>query len=430
MRRDTGPGQVDARPLDNTRTPPAREALLYNFDIDDATLKQRHRDWLDDNIVAAFRTSPGSEVLLQGTASRSGVRSYNLELSRRRVDAVRQYLTGRGVPASRIDTSFTGEELSRSISSEDPHDRAVKTIFEFAAVPGTRFQGTGPLAGFEASTTPDRMDSLIVPAPGSNFVTLAAPGVVGFLTVQNPNIASVNPSRGPFPPRIQILGLVPGITVLEAWDTTGTFLLAELEVVVKPRVQKTVAFHIVGDSSTPPHRSRRSTASIRRMFDALNTLYNPQAGIFFTWDGTVRTIRVTSVDLSNKLVLREENGGLAGPGWDEILAQGDPSVDLRVYFVPDVDLEGTPVDEFGAANGIPSNDLVIGDDTPLDFESKVIGHETGHCLGLHHDDGPNPDQLISNVRVLPPGLRISRANADTVNPGVQAPSPPARLRRR
>src|SRR5689334_20333241 len=50
MRHPTGPGKIEVSPTNVTPgVPLVLSARLFNFDIDDATVKQEHRDWLDDN---------------------------------------------------------------------------------------------------------------------------------------------------------------------------------------------------------------------------------------------------------------------------------------------------------------------------------------------------------------------------------------------
>ena len=59
MRKPTGPGKVK----DNLSVPPKSRkmttALLYNFDIDDATVKPEHEKWLQENAVKPLLAVPG-----------------------------------------------------------------------------------------------------------------------------------------------------------------------------------------------------------------------------------------------------------------------------------------------------------------------------------------------------------------------------------
>jgi len=51
--------------------------------------------------------------MLAGHADRSGSTSYNVGLSQRRADAVRSYLSARGVPDTRISSEAFGESQPR-----------------------------------------------------------------------------------------------------------------------------------------------------------------------------------------------------------------------------------------------------------------------------------------------------------------------------
>jgi len=197
---------------------------------------------------------------MQGTTSRSGANSYNLELSRRRVAAVKAYLVSRGVRPDQVDTTFAGEELSVSASPEDPRDRAVAVILEAVPLPPVSFAELTPATGFDPPSNPRlQLPRQTLPVGGSVQLGLVNAPVVGLLVTQNPAIATVQPTRPPIIGTITLLGTGAGTTVVEAWDESHTVLLAELEVVVKPPLVHTIAFHVVRDSATPPHFSKRSS---------------------------------------------------------------------------------------------------------------------------------------------------------------------------
>lgn len=71
-------------------------AVLADFDIDGATLKKDHTQWLDDNVVgpakAKTATPGGWQIDLIGRASQSGSDGHNLWLSDQRAKAVQSYL--------------------------------------------------------------------------------------------------------------------------------------------------------------------------------------------------------------------------------------------------------------------------------------------------------------------------------------------------
>ena len=92
-------------------------------------------------------------------------------------------------------------------------------------------------------------------------------------------------------------------------------------------------------------------------------------------------------------------------------------------FVHDFDFSDTEKEELGGVDHIPGRDAMVGDDTPPNLEIKTLCHEVGHLLGLVHVS--NDNQLLGTSRINP-GLRISRQEADKINPGFLVPSPPAR----
>src|SRR3546814_4051697 len=63
-----------------------------------------------DNAISAYnRGCTGTQVMLAGHADRSGSATYNVGLSNRRNDAVRSYLTARGISDGSISAQGFGE---------------------------------------------------------------------------------------------------------------------------------------------------------------------------------------------------------------------------------------------------------------------------------------------------------------------------------
>jgi len=86
---------------------PSSNAVYFSFDRSD--LDAAARATLDG--YAAWLTNNGSEnITIEGNCDERGSREYNLALGQRRADSVRDYLSSRGVSASRIDTVSFGEE--------------------------------------------------------------------------------------------------------------------------------------------------------------------------------------------------------------------------------------------------------------------------------------------------------------------------------
>lgn len=79
---------------------------LAHFDFDSATLTAVGRAVLDAWLTEAPK---GKSIRVSGYADRLGPEPYNLKLSLRRADAVKQYLAGKGYDPRRIQLEAKGE---------------------------------------------------------------------------------------------------------------------------------------------------------------------------------------------------------------------------------------------------------------------------------------------------------------------------------
>jgi outer membrane protein OmpA-like peptidoglycan-associated protein len=66
-----------------------------------------------DNAVSQYSNCGQAQVMLAGHADRSGSAQYNVGLSQRRADAVRGYLTSRGIGDGNIRSEAFGESRPR-----------------------------------------------------------------------------------------------------------------------------------------------------------------------------------------------------------------------------------------------------------------------------------------------------------------------------
>lgn len=98
--------QVDAPP-----PPPRREYVFedVHFDFDRYTLRPGAARVLDE-VVAALEEDPGLNIEIEGHTCNIGTAEYNLALGERRANSVREYLTGQGAGAGRLQTISYGEE--------------------------------------------------------------------------------------------------------------------------------------------------------------------------------------------------------------------------------------------------------------------------------------------------------------------------------
>jgi OOP family OmpA-OmpF porin len=78
------------------------------FDSDKSALRPAGRDTLDA-FAAKIRGLESQSILAIGYADRMGTDAHNQVLSQQRVDAVKDYLVGKGIAANRVQTSAKGE---------------------------------------------------------------------------------------------------------------------------------------------------------------------------------------------------------------------------------------------------------------------------------------------------------------------------------
>jgi len=89
------------------------------FDLDSANLRSESNATLDD-IAAQIKNLGPARVVIEGHCSSEGTEQYNLDLSRRRANAVRDYLVGRGVDAQLLEVQAFG--AARPIATNDTEE--------------------------------------------------------------------------------------------------------------------------------------------------------------------------------------------------------------------------------------------------------------------------------------------------------------------
>jgi outer membrane protein OmpA-like peptidoglycan-associated protein/tetratricopeptide (TPR) repeat protein len=116
-----GPGEsltVRMAPME-----PGARTELNNifFDFDKATLREQSRVELDV-LTELLKRKAELEIRLEGHTDNVGTKAYNMDLSRRRAQAVRDYLVAHGIDADRIRTRGYGERKPIA-TNETPHGR-------------------------------------------------------------------------------------------------------------------------------------------------------------------------------------------------------------------------------------------------------------------------------------------------------------------
>jgi outer membrane protein OmpA-like peptidoglycan-associated protein len=105
-------------------------SFVLLFDRDTTKLTHESKKLLPE-VVRTIRNRKSSEVYLTGHTDRVGAEDYNMELSSRRADTVRDFLVSTGVTSSALVVSFHGESMPL-VHTEDeipePRNRRVEVI--------------------------------------------------------------------------------------------------------------------------------------------------------------------------------------------------------------------------------------------------------------------------------------------------------------
>lgn len=147
----TAPGQIGAVPLTVTVddgkgmtatdtvtvqviAPAAKKQITFedvHFDFDRYSLRPEATRILDE-AIKAMQEDPNLRITVEGHTCNIGTTEYNLALGERRSAAVRDYLVGRGINASRLQTVSYGEERPKHDNSREEtrrlNRRAAMTI--------------------------------------------------------------------------------------------------------------------------------------------------------------------------------------------------------------------------------------------------------------------------------------------------------------
>jgi len=109
------PPPPPARPAPPPPPPPpppteSKKIILrgINFDFDKSNIKREFVPVLDE-AAQILKDNPSVRVTIEGYTDSIGTEAYNMRLSGRRANAVKQYLVSKGIMADRLDTVGRGE---------------------------------------------------------------------------------------------------------------------------------------------------------------------------------------------------------------------------------------------------------------------------------------------------------------------------------
>ena len=92
---------------DPTAIPPASFIVFFDWAKPDIN---RDAAEILDRVAAQYRAQPGARLVVGGHSDRSGPSGANLRSSKRRAEAVREYLEAHGVPSSAMILEAHGEQ--------------------------------------------------------------------------------------------------------------------------------------------------------------------------------------------------------------------------------------------------------------------------------------------------------------------------------
>jgi outer membrane protein OmpA-like peptidoglycan-associated protein len=92
-----------------------------------------------DSVIAVLRENPNFKIKLQGHTDNRGTDEYNIMLSQKRADAVRDYMVSKGISKDRIIAKGIGSKRqlvpNDNNGQDDPEGRARNRRVEFKIVP-------------------------------------------------------------------------------------------------------------------------------------------------------------------------------------------------------------------------------------------------------------------------------------------------------
>jgi outer membrane protein OmpA-like peptidoglycan-associated protein len=122
------------------------DSKSIRFDFDKAEIKPQYRDILN-RIAGILMTLKGYTISVYGYTDDVGTQAYNLQLSQRRAEAVRDFLVQAGIPATIMSTKGYGKSDPR-VPGNSEKARAANRRVEIGIV-DSRLITNGPLAAPE-----------------------------------------------------------------------------------------------------------------------------------------------------------------------------------------------------------------------------------------------------------------------------------------
>jgi peptidoglycan-associated lipoprotein len=125
----SGCAQQASPPQAATTSGPELAGIWYQiyFDTNSPAINARG-EMIVKTVADVVANSGSTRVTVIGKTDRVGAPPANMALSRRRADAVRDALIAAGVPAARIDTTWTGEGKQQVATPDDVADQGNRVV--------------------------------------------------------------------------------------------------------------------------------------------------------------------------------------------------------------------------------------------------------------------------------------------------------------
>jgi outer membrane protein OmpA-like peptidoglycan-associated protein len=108
------------------------------FAYDNARLIDFYRSMVD-SVIAMLRENPDFKIKILGHTDNKGTSEYNIKLSKKRADAVRDYMISKGISKDRIIAKGVGSKRplvpNENDGQDDPEGRARNRRVEFKIIP-------------------------------------------------------------------------------------------------------------------------------------------------------------------------------------------------------------------------------------------------------------------------------------------------------
>jgi outer membrane protein OmpA-like peptidoglycan-associated protein len=122
---------AEAKPVETVKSKGGYEARVL-FALGSAELLNSSNTELDE-IATVMLSKPHLGLQIEGHASADGDEMYNLDLSSKRADSVRNALLARGVPLDRLSSKGYGEfRLKDTENPNSPENRRVEMVLDFS----------------------------------------------------------------------------------------------------------------------------------------------------------------------------------------------------------------------------------------------------------------------------------------------------------